>query len=290
MIRITNEALIAAIHRAFPHIEWTEERFFNNGWDHAVVILDSNLVFRTPKNPSYKDEFRQEIELLGFLDKRLNVGIPNYEFISDDFSIAAYRIVPGHELTLSLFQTLTASEKESAAQQIAGFLTILHATPKAITDQFEVRVEDEKSNYLELKANARELLHHRMNEDEVGQVENLLNELQARLDDIYERSLIHCDLTSEHILWDLEKKHINIIDFSDRAIGDPAVDFAGLFEYGEKYAERVYDLYGGNKDGNLLRRAKLYFQRIPISIMIDSIKGFPCTFEEGYQMLLERLS
>jgi aminoglycoside phosphotransferase (APT) family kinase protein len=38
-------------------------------------------------------------------------------------------------------------------------------------------------------------------------------------------------LTGEHILWDAKNKQINIIDFSDRAFGDPASDFTGSLEY-----------------------------------------------------------
>ena len=101
--------------------------------------------------------------------------------------------------------------------------------------------------------------------------------------------LVHSDLRWEHILWDSRSKQINIIDFSDRALGDGAIDFTGLLEYGAEFTEKVFDLYCGGKDGQMLERSQLYFKRAPLLNMIASMHGFPCDFEEGYTMFRERL-
>lgn len=100
--------------------------------------------------------------------------------------------------------------------------------------------------------------------------------------------MIHNDLTSEHILWDSKNKQINIIDFGDRAFGDPASDFAGLMEYGHDFAKRVFGLYKGKKDGQMLRRSFLFFKSIPLYIMKDALEGYPCTFRKGYKMFKKR--
>ena len=80
----------------------------------------------------------------------------------------------------------------------------------------------------------------------------------------------------------------NIIDFSDRSIGDPALDFGGLHAYGHEFAERVLEHYGGPGDEGTLRRAQMYFRRTALETMADSLQGYPCTFEEGYAEFTER--
>lgn len=116
----------------------------------------------------------------------------------------------------------------------------------------------------------------------------LYDELKSALGYKFERVLLHNDLTWEHILWDKKKQKVNIIDFSDRSYGDPASDFAGLWEFGSKLTKRVYELYRGKKDDTLLYRSRLYFKRIPLFVMKDALDGYPCTFKEGYEMFKER--
>ncbi len=104
----------------------------------------------------------------------------------------------------------------------------------------------------------------------------------AELPSTHPTTLVHGDLDGEHILWDAERAQVNIIDFSDRSIGDAALDFAGLMGYGHEYAARVLKRYHGPKDEGTLRRAGLYFRRMPLETMAHALQGYPCTFEEGY--------
>lgn len=87
------------------------------------------------------------------------------------------------------------------------------------------------------------------------------------------------DLGSEHILRDSENKQVNVIDFSDWMIGDYPLDFAGLVGYGREVTECLFERCRGLKDG-MLRRAQLSFNREGLETMVDSLLGYPCTFEE----------
>lgn len=282
------QAFLRAIQDSFPDITWENARFYDNGWDHAVVILDDTLVFRTPKNSEYVDEFAGEIGLLDYLSTKLAVAMPRYKLVSPDSRIAGYRIVPGSGLIDAGFQRLAGPERESVAKQLAEFLTVLHSTPKEILEKYGVRTGDQEADYVELSENCKTLLFPRLTSEESDTVLAFLDELRSSLNDRYEDVLAHWDLSCEHILWDADRQQVGIIDFSDRAVGDPAIDFAGLLECGPDFTKRVFDLYGGKKDDRLLARASLYFKRFPVSIMIDSMQGFPCTFEEGYEMFKER--
>jgi aminoglycoside 2''-phosphotransferase len=275
------------IKNEFPQVEWKKYRVLTHGWDHLVIVFDEKLIFRFPKDKEYKEEFKNEIQLLKFLSKRVEVGIPEYTFVSKDKSLAGYEMLKGQELKSSQYKRFDSSEKEKFAKQIAGFLTDLHSTPKSAISKFKINVDNPSKDYKELSSNTEDFLFPRLNRKEVSAIQNYLDQLKTTLDQSnYSNVLTHSDLTWEHILWD--KSKVNIIDFSDRTFGDPASDFAGLWEYGQKLVNRVYELYKGKKDDQLLHRSQLYFKRIPLSIMKDALDGYPCTFKEGYEMFRKR--
>jgi aminoglycoside phosphotransferase (APT) family kinase protein len=194
----------------------------------------------------------------------------------------------GRELTASRFRRLNASEKEIVAKRLAEFITALHATPKSVIKKFHVKSENQQKLFKELVRDTKKLLFPRLPKKDVQLIEQYFVELKTALDHNFPNALVHNDLTGEHILWDAKNKQINIIDFSDRAFGDPASDFTGFLEYGLKFTKHVFDLYGGKKDDYMLNRSQLYFKRIPLYVMKDSLQGFPCTFEQGYKMFKKR--
>lgn len=280
--------LLCRIREEFPEIKWKNYRYLTHGWDHVIVILDGKIVFRTPKDSRYKNELKNEIQLLHYLKKKVEVGIPEYNYVSRDRSLAGYNMLMGRELTASCFRRLNASEKGIVAKRLAKFITALHATPKYVIKKFHVKSDNQQKLYKELVRDTKLLLFPRLRKKDVQLIEQYFVELKTALDHNFPNALVHNDLTGEHILWDAKNKQINIIDFSDRAFGDPASDFTGFLEYGLKFTKHVFDLYGGKKDDYMLNRSQLYFKRIPLYVMKDSLQGFPCTFEQGYKMFKKR--
>jgi len=280
--------LLRRIREEFPEIKWKNYRYLTHGWDHAIVILDGKIVFRTPKDSRYKNELKNEIQLLHYLKKKVKVGIPEYNYVSRDRSLAGYSMLMGQELAASRFRRLNASEKEIVAKRLAEFITALHATPKSVIKKCHVKSDNQQKLHEELVRDTKKLLFPRLRKKDVQLIEQYFAELKTALDHSFTNALVHNDLTGEHILWDAKNKQINIIDFSDRAFGDPASDFTGFLEYGLKFTKHVFDLYGGKKDDYMLNRSQLYFKRIPLYVMKDSLQGFPCTFEQGYKMFKKR--
>jgi aminoglycoside 2''-phosphotransferase len=261
------EFFLQKIKNDFPEIKWKKHRVLTHGWDHVIIVLDEKIIFRFPKDKAYKDEFENEIQLLHYLKKRVRVGIPEYNYISKDKSIAGYDMVSGRELTSSRFRKLSASEKDTTAKQLAEFISTLHAIPKSIITKYNVHTENQEKLYKELVRDVKKLLFPRLRKKDIQRIEEYFTELKDALGHNYSNALIHNDLAPDHILWDSKNKQINIIDFSDRAFGDPAIDFSGLFEYGTEFTEKVFGLY---------------FKRIPLSIMKNSMQGRPVSFEQGY--------
>jgi len=278
------EFLLQKIKNDFPQIKWKKHRILTHGFDHIIIVLDRKIIFRFPKCKEYKSVFEHEIQLLHYLKKRVKVGIPEYIYISKDQSLAGYKMLNGRELSASRFRRLSASEKDTIAKQLAEFISGLHATPKPILAKYNVQTENQKKDYNKFVRDTKKLVFPRLNKVEIQIIEKFFNELRDALDHTYSNALIHNDLTSAHILWDSKKNRVNIIDFSDRAFGDPASDFAGLWEYGSKFTKKVYELYRGKKNDTLLYRSQLYFKRIPLSDMRNSLQGHPRNFEQSYSM------
>jgi len=284
------EFFLRKIKEEFPELKWKKHRYLTHGWDHVIIVLDDKLIFRTPKSipADLQSELFDEIQLLHYLKKKVRVGIPEYTYISKDKSAAGYKLLAGRELKPSLFRRFSASEKEIIAKQLATFITTLHAVPESAIKKYHVRTENDYAQYDKLVRDTKQLLFPRLSKADIQTIEQYFSEFKTALSRKYSNALIHNDLTWEHILWDKKKRKINIIDFSDRAFGDPAADFAGLLEYGQKFMKQVFSLYRGKKDKHMLERSQLYFKRIPLSVMRGSLRGYPGTFKDGYAMFKKR--
>jgi aminoglycoside 2''-phosphotransferase len=282
--------ILDRIKNEFPEISWKKHRFIDHGWDHHVAVLDERFVFRTPKRftSDPPGEFSDEIRLLHYLKGRVKINIPYYQYISATGSMAGYEMLNGKELEKKLFDSLNPFEKAAVAEQYAGFITALHSVPKCVLKKFHIRVEDESKLCEQFARRTRKNIYLKINKKSINAIEDFIKELKFSIGKITHRTLVHNDLTGEHILWDRKRQQVNIIDFSDRCYGDPAADFAGIMEYGMNFVKKVYGLYGCRKDESLLHRAELYYKRVPLSIMLDSLDGFPCTFKQGYKMFKER--
>ncbi len=282
------ELFLRRIEEEFPEIAWNTYRHLTHGWDHAVLILDEALVFRAPKAPTSLSDVENEAGLLRHLERKLEVGIPRYIHQAADGSFGGYRLLPGRELDPGTFRKLSAEERENIARQIAAFLTSMHETPKSVARRHQVPEVDAAKDYEDLVRDTEALVFPHLARRDMLAIETFLAELAAELKQGRPTGLLHGDLSGEHILWDAGKRQVNIIDFSDRMLGDPAIDFSGLLAYGQGFAERVFEEYGGPTDERMFQRARLCFKRTALETMVHSLQGYPCTFEEGYAEFEER--
>jgi len=252
------------------------------------IILDEKIVFRTSKDVRDRYELKTEIGLLAYLRKKVDIGIPEYKYITRDKTLAGYDILPGKELTPARFRRLMKEEKQTVARQLAHFISILHATPKSVINKYHVRIQNYHKEFTSFVRNIKVLLFPRLRKREIKTTILFLNELKNEIGRKFPRTLVHQDLGDIHILWDKKNKQINIIDFSDRSYGDPAIDFTGLLEYETAFTRRVYRLYKGKKDDRMLIRSKLYYKKVSLYLMMDALRGDPCTFKEGYELFRRR--
>jgi hypothetical protein len=90
--------------------------------------------------------------------------------------------------------------------------------------------------------------------------------MESLLAEEFDSKLIHGDLYfPDHVFYEEIEGQLEVIDFADLTIYDPAHDFQCVFEIGEKtFFESVMKYYLGEKDGNLLKRSKLRLKARPL--------------------------
>ncbi len=83
--------------------------------------------------------------------------------------------------------------------------------------------------------------------------------------------VVHGDLVTDHILVEDGAKHLaGIIDFGDVALGDPALDLAGCWDYGHGPMVRLIGRYG-SADGGLFNRSRNHFIRRRIDLLFEQL-------------------
>lgn len=268
------EPYLRRIRTEFPDIAFNRVEVPKQGLDHLALYLDDQWVFRFVNNPEYRSRFPNEVRLLNALHHHVHLPIPHYTRIAADFSFGGYERIHGEQLRPDVFHSLPQKTQVTIASQLAEFLTDLHGFQRqqAIRD-FDVEQTNPLEDLKTLRVEYAQYVKDRMSDEEHEQCESLFSDLQNIFTEAFPLTLTHSDLTFEHILLHPARKHVaGIIDFGDKAISDPAIDFAGLWEFGVAFVRSVYDGYGRPKDDSLLQRSLLLYRRMALSWLVSDIK------------------
>jgi aminoglycoside phosphotransferase (APT) family kinase protein len=263
-----DDTLLSKIADNFPELAWQEYQYIDEGWDHQVIILDKRVVFRFPTD-EYTSKLRLEMEVLDQLQSQVPAAIPKYIYRPPSHEFGGYALIPGTNLAKSYFDTLNQDEVSTLSRKLAGFLSAMHAQPiaKHPFDQLERDVL--KDDQLEVKQGVQEYLTTVLSDSELNIVNDILREVEGMASRELPEAFIHNDVYSRHLFWDADKRQLGVIDFSDMGIGDPAIDFAELHEYGFAFVHAVYEQYTGPKDETFLDRAWTYQKWIGVYMMVD---------------------
>ncbi|MEX5274097.1 aminoglycoside phosphotransferase family protein [Kocuria sp. CPCC 205235] len=271
------------ISEVFPDLSWTRTQRITDGWDHVVVILDGALVFRFPIDPAYLHSLRTEIDVLNFLADRLTARIPRYNWVAPDHSFAGYPLLPGRPLTVAEIASLTPEATVAASDQLADFLSSLHSLPIQGTPLGRVPPTDLAQDRQDVLNLVRKHLRLKMTPFELATIDRILHDVEEIQPKNHISVLIHNDLYSSHLLWDSTTSRLGVIDFSDMCIGEPAMDFSRLFEFGPSMVEAVYSKYAGPKDSTFLDRAWTYWEWYSVYSLTDHFEVGRTTWSEARQ-------
>jgi aminoglycoside phosphotransferase (APT) family kinase protein len=164
----------------------------------------------------------REARLLEIVATRVPVPIPRPLFADVDAGVLGYERIPGEPL-------LGRSAPAGTAGRLGGFLRDLHAIdPGTVAGLVPTEVADPGLWLDGLEGPAP--------------LTRLLDATRPRPSS--QRVLAHADLGAEHILAQ-DGELTGIIDWSDAALTDPALDFARLYrDFGPNFLEEVLQAYG----------------------------------------------
>jgi aminoglycoside phosphotransferase (APT) family kinase protein len=253
------------IHAQFPALDPVRVRFLGEGCDSSAFEVNDVLVFRFPKRADVEKQLLTEARFLEALAaSRPPIPIPDFQFHgmpTAEFPrhFGGYPKLPGRS---AIDADPRVSDPAYLAPSLGRFLSWLHAFPADEAIRLGVPDQRDDSVLREVSAEALEAL------DVVKQVspDAPLNSWRRFLERPPSSmppscfAVVHNDLAAEHVLVDSASRSVTgIIDWSDVAVGDRAIDVAGMCHWGgAEFLETVLSEYDGTIDDGLRARARYF--------------------------------
>jgi aminoglycoside phosphotransferase (APT) family kinase protein len=263
---VIDEHLVQRLVRSqFPELSPIGIERLGEGCDSVAFVLNGTWVFRFPKRADVERQLDTEMTLLRWLTRRgAPLAVPDYSFEgqpSEQFPrrFGGYRRLPG---TTANRVALTASAIAAVSLQLARFLSWLHALP--VDEALALGVADQRQSdaVSETRREAIEGLPVVLRVIPDAPIDDWRAYLEgAQVRAAPEASaLVHNDLAAEHVLVDATMAGVTgVIDWSDAAVGDPAIDFGGIFHWGgAALLDAVLARYGGEVSHDVLSRARFF--------------------------------
>jgi aminoglycoside 2''-phosphotransferase len=242
---MNKQFFIKQIKNNFPDLKFKKSDIIDHGWNKTVIVLDDKIVFTFPKNKEAKSKFRAELEILPKLSKKITLPIPNFQYIPADISFAGYDFVTGEPLTIKNFKKLNSRQQNKIAKQVSDFLNELHTFSATKAKKYGVSLAWSEKDARSYYSDQAETVYKKLSSNDSKLLLSIFDaNCNGKIKTDFKKTVVHQDLTSDHILFDKNTKQVcGIIDFGDIQISDPAVDFSKLWEYSEKFVDKVLSGY-----------------------------------------------
>ena len=198
------------------------------------------------------------------LSRTLSLPVPEYCFIGKPvpaypYAFAGYPKLKG---VAAIELSLDESETISLAGTLGSFLSSVHSFPGLDAQELGVIQADVDPGtaIAEALAELNELAPS-LPSDISRQCENYLqNQIKVSRRYSGPRRLLHGDFSAEHILLSTDGREvIEVIDWTDVEIGDPAFDYGYLWVWqGDSLVTEVLRHYQGDVDAEFRDRVRLY--------------------------------
>jgi aminoglycoside phosphotransferase (APT) family kinase protein len=211
------ERATRALRAHAPQLLHTELTELGQGLDNTAYVA-GGLVLRVADD----GDAEREARLLDALAPHLSIAIPTPRFADAKAGVLAYERIAGRPLLGRLVPA-------GAGRRLGCLLRELHAIEPATMENVIQTDDADPSEWLEDLEGPSDL---------VGVVR------ASRPQRTRQRVVAHADLGAEHIL-ELDGTLTGIIDWSDAAITDPALDFARVYrDFGPVVLDEVIEAYG----------------------------------------------
>ena len=227
------------IQQQFPELHPASVSYVGEGCDSAAFDVNSRWVFRFPKRADVEQQLLVEFRVLPILAGRSPLALPAYCFHGRPSELfprhfGGYAKLPGVPGIRVDPHTVPFGKW---APVLAQFLSWLHAFPVDDAAKCGVPREDVAALVEEVRTDALDDFHCLGQVAPDAPLERWHDYVTAAPSPPAARSsrpvVVHRDLAAEHVLCDVATSALTgVIDWSDIAIGDGLVDFAGIFHWG----------------------------------------------------------
>jgi aminoglycoside 2''-phosphotransferase len=197
------------------------------GDDFLVFEINSEWIFRFPRNEAAQVALEKEMKFLTRFVPRSPLPIPDYQYAGDGF--AGYAKIRGNQLSYELFQALSRNTREKLAEQLGKFLSAINQFP--LDEAAEIGLSRgwdgvHNKNGTRFLEEVTPLLPPSVRSKAMRCMEELLAEE-------FEGKVIHGDFYfPDHIFLNESQSQLGVIDFADVNVYDPAHDFQCVIEIG----------------------------------------------------------
>jgi aminoglycoside phosphotransferase (APT) family kinase protein len=249
----------------FPELNPVRVEHLGEGCDSVAFEVDDAWVFRFPKRADVEHQLLVEMNVLpGLTAAGSPVAVPQFQFKgrpSTEFPhhFGGYRKLPG--VTANRCDPSAVSLRP-LAPMLGRFLAWLHAFRADTALELGVADQRNQSVLVEAQQEALEDLPILSRADPGASLDAYRTYLQhlPRLAAPSDFALVHNDLAAEHVLVDEPGQRVSgVIDWSDVAVGDRAIDFGGVVHWGgPDFLKDVLSHYGGPVNDGLIARARFF--------------------------------
>ena len=252
-----------------PSIHWKREKYIDSSWDYNVILLDNTYTVRIPKHQDAVKRVLIDFCLLKFLSSKKKFQIPEPIYLNKKTQLAVYKAVQGRPVTRARYRKMNSRQKNNFAKSLGRFLKTLHTMPIKKIRGCKLPINNLTSINKTIFRDVA-IIRPYINQTQKFKLKVFLQERKSVLRN-GELVLTHGDLTSDHIF--LNNKGLGIIDFSDSAISDPAIDFPGFLCYGSDFVSKVLKYYHSKHSESLIARAQIYYKDIAIKLLAAAVRG-----------------
>lgn len=207
-----------------------------------VYLTSDSCIVRFPHNDWVRDGFLRERKLLGQLDGRLGVAIPNIAHFSESPVFMTYQAIEGMVASRDVVSTLNSKRRARFGATLGDFMARLHGEPISEYDYLPRDYDEELIQQL------RENLDEIATRDPEGRVGDLLAETLATWEEVRngneDKVLLHQDLHGQNLICSPETGDlIGVLDFTLAWIGDPLWDFPEVYRCGADILDHTIAVY-----------------------------------------------
>lgn len=259
------DELLQRVQQALPDlpIKATDVQV-TQGQFNDVLLVDAKWVFRVPRSPRAAGILRAETTLLQALHGRLPLPIPHpvptvADERDDRLAFMGYRLIPGVPLTRGVLAMVPEDATLGLAEQLAGFLHVLHHVP--LDDlPLTLPVVDNHSMWEQMYQRLQRDVFAYLRRDARDTIARQFESFLANPAHFTWRPVLrHGDFGGTNILYDASHQVVSgVIDFGAAGLGDPAVDLAALSWFGESFLQQVFVTYPGLAAPAVQARARFY--------------------------------